>query len=227
MAYPQTQRRNVEFGLENLDFASEFAARPGDIGVGGSMTGQRARCRVSERANPIIAFAINATNLVPNRSILYLGAFAPLLVVATLPISFRADAPSVEASSTLNCYDSAGNYEPCETRAGTSPSQFNSLNSRAIELNQPVSWTTTALYQQAIWPTPAVDQTENWPTSVVNQPTNSRTSAPTAQRSNTSGRRSSICGRRLIPCFFSVLRRRLTHIASVVVGQPRLTREHL
>jgi hypothetical protein len=49
----------------------------------------------------------------------------------------------------MSCYDGAGKYEPCVTRANMSPSQF---NSRTIELPQSVSWTTTALYQQAIWP---------------------------------------------------------------------------
>jgi hypothetical protein len=38
-----------------------------------------------------------------------------------------------------------------------------------------------------------------------------------------------ICGRRLLPCFFSALRRGVTHIAFVAatVGQPRPAREHL
>jgi hypothetical protein len=31
----------------------------------------------------------------------------------------------------------------------------------------------------------------------------------------------------LIPCFFSALGRRLMHIASAAVGQPRLARERL
>jgi hypothetical protein len=38
-----------------------------------------------------------------------------------------------------------------------------------------------------------------------------------------------ICRQRLIPCFFSALRRRLTHIASVaaIVGRARPDRERL
>src|SRR5215469_11334095 len=141
-------------------------------------------------------FAAKATNLIVRSKILFLGAFAPLLVVAAVPMFFPADVPSVEAHSTLNCYDSAGNYEPCVTRA-----------------YQP-SWTRTALYQQAIWSTNAVDQ-----------PANLTKSAPAARRSSTSRKRPATCARRLIPCVFSALRRRLTHIASMVQTQP--AREHL
>ena len=49
----------------------------------------------------------------------------------------------------MNCYDSAGNYEPCGASASTSQ-----LNDRTTVIYQP-SWTATALYQQAIWPTNA------------------------------------------------------------------------
>jgi hypothetical protein len=95
----------------------------------------------------------------PFSKILFLGAFASSLVVVAVPILFRADMQSVTANRTLNCYDSAGNYEPCVTRASASPSQF---NGRTTGAHQPASWTTTALYQQAIWPTNAVDQSANW-----------------------------------------------------------------
>ena len=224
LGYPQRQLRNVEFGSENLDFASDFATRSGDTGFGGSMSCRQLRHPVLDAINSIITLAANATNLVPNSKILFLGAFAPILVIAALPILFRADTPTVQTSSTLSCYDGAGNYEPCVTRANMSPSQF---NSRTIELHQSVSWTTTALYQQAIWPTNAIDQPENWTIRAVDQAPSSTTNAPTAQRSSASGKRPSLCGRHLIPCFFSALRRRLTHIASVAVGQARLAREHL
>ena len=171
--------------------------------------GQRGR-RVSDTAEIIMQFAAKATNLILRSKILFLGAFAPLLVVAAVSMFFRADVPSVEAHSTLNCYDSAGNYEPCVTRASASTSQ---LNDRTTGVYQP-SWTRTALYQQAIWPTNAVDQ-----------PANLTKSAPAARRSSTSRKRPATCARRLIPCFLSALRRRLTHIASM--GQTQPVREHL
>jgi hypothetical protein len=155
-------------------------------------------------------FAANATNLVPRSKILFLGAFAPLLVVAAASIFFRADVTSVEAYGTLNCYDSAGNYTACVTRVSASTSQ---LNDRTTAVYQP-SWATTALFQQAIWPT-----------NVVDQPANLTKSAPVARRSSTSGKRPATCARRLIPCFLSALRRRLTHIASV--GPTRPVGEHL
>jgi hypothetical protein len=175
------------------------------------MSGRQVRRPVSDTAKPIVPLAANATNSVPHSKILFLGAFAPLVVVVAVPILFRVDMPSV----AVNCYDSAGNYEPCVTRASASPSQF---NGRTTEAHQPTSWTTTALYQQAIWPTPIVDQLSNWTTS-----------APAARRSSTRGKRPATCGRRLMPCFFSALRRGLTHIASVAatVGQARPAREHL
>ena len=72
-----------------------------------------ARRRVSDTAEIIMQFAAKATNLILRSKILFLGAFAPLLVVAAVSMFFRADVPSVEAHSTLNCYDSAGNHEPC------------------------------------------------------------------------------------------------------------------
>lgn len=162
----------------------------------------------------------------PCSKILFLGAFASLLAVVAVPILFRADMQSAAANRALNCYDSAGNHEPCVTRANTSPSQF---SGRTTGAHQPAGWTTTALYQQAIWPTNAVDQSVNWTISAVDQPANRTTSAPPARRSSTPGRRSATCGRHLIPCFFSALRRGVTHIASVAatVGQARPAREHL
>ena len=183
----------------------------------------RLRRPVSDAAKPIIPLAATATNSVPHSKNLFLGALAPLIVVVAVSILFRAGMP---ANSTLNCYDSAGNYEPCVTRASASPSQF---NGRGSGVDQPASWTTTALYQQTIWRTTTIDQQAIWPTTTVDQPANLTTSAPAARRSSTPGKRSAICGRRLIPCFFSALRRGLTHIASVAatVGQVRPTRERL
>jgi len=64
-------------------------------------------------AKPMISLAVHATNSISHSKILFLGAFAILLALAAVPISFRVDRPPVKANSTLNCYDSAGNYEPC------------------------------------------------------------------------------------------------------------------
>ena len=144
----------LNLNLDYLDFALVVSrTRSGDLRVWkGSMSGLESERRpVSNTAKPIIPLAANATNSVP----LFLGAFAPLLVVEAVPILFRADMPSVAANSTLNCYDSAGNYEPCVPLVSASPSQ---LNGRTTGADQPASWTTSALYQQAIWPTTTVDQ---------------------------------------------------------------------
>jgi hypothetical protein len=106
LGYPQPQLRNVEFEFGKSRFCiSGFATRSGDIGFGGSMSGRRVRRPVSDTAKPIILLAANATNSVRHSKILFLGAFAPLLLVVAVPILFRADIPSVAANSTLNCYD--------------------------------------------------------------------------------------------------------------------------
>jgi hypothetical protein len=166
------------------------------------MSGWRVRRAVSDTAQIIITFAANAANSIPYSKILLLEAFAALLVVVAVPTLFRADTPSVAANSTLKCYDSAGNYKPCAARAGAFLSRF---NGQATGAHQPASWTTTAFYQQ------------DWATITVDQPANLKTSAPAARRSSTLRKRPAltICGRRLIPCFFSALRRGVTHIASV------------
>jgi len=212
LGYPQTELRNVEFRFGESRFSHSVSpTRSGEIGFGGSRGWSASEGRpVLDMAEIIMTFAANARYLVPRSKILFLGAFAPLLVVAATSIFFRADVPSVKAYGTLNCYDSAGNYKPCVTRVSASTSQ---LNDRTTGVYQP-SWATTALFQQAIWPTNAVDQPENL-----------MKSAPAARRSSTSGKRPATCARRLIPCFLSALRRRLTHIASV--GQTRPVREHL
>jgi hypothetical protein len=169
--------------------------------------------------------------------ILFLAVFAPLLAVIAALILFRADVLSAQGSSTLNCYDSAGNYESCATRASASPSPFNGRTTREHQL---ASWTATALYQQATWTTTAVDQPANWTTNAVDQPANwttnavdqpadRTTSALVARRSITSGKHAANCRRRLMPCFLSALRRGFTHIASVAatMGQARPARERL
>ena len=77
------------------------------------MSDRRVRRPVSDAAETVISFAINATNSVPHSKILLLGAFAALLVVVAVPILSRADMPP---NRTLKCYDSAGQYQPCVAR---------------------------------------------------------------------------------------------------------------
>jgi hypothetical protein len=158
--------------------------------------------------------------------VLFLGVLAPLLVVIAALILFRADMLSASANSTLNCYDSAGNYESCATRASASPSPFNGRTTTAHQL---ASWTATALYQQATWTTIAADQPANWTTNAVDQPADRTTSAPVTRRSVALGKHATSGRQRLVPCFFSALRRGFTHIASVAatVGQARPARERL
>ncbi len=178
----------------------------------GSMGGRRVRRPVSDPAETAILLAANAANSVPHSKIVRLGPFAALFVFVAVPI----DMPSVAANSTLKCYDSLGNYEPCVTQAGAAPSRS---NGRTAGAHQPASWTAAAPYQQASWATTAV------------QPANWTTSAPPARRISTPLKRPALarCRRRLIPCLFSTLRRGLTHIASAVAvgGQARPAREHL
>jgi len=177
---------------------------------------------VSGAAKTLIPLAAKATSC-PHFKIPFLGAFTILLVVVAIPILLRAKLPSVTADSTLKCYDSAGNYESCATPASASPLQF---NGRTTDTYQPPSWTATALYQQTIWP--ATDKSAIWSATAVDDPVDWTTSAA-ARRSGTSGKRSALvtCRRHLVPCFFSALRRGLTQIASVAVGQVRHARERL
>jgi hypothetical protein len=189
------------------------------------MSGRRASS-VSDTVKPISHLAGKATISVSLRKILLLGAIAPLLVIAAVPILLGTEMPAGETDSKLNCYDRVGNYEPCVTRATVSPSH---VNGRTTAAHQPASWTTTALYQQAVFPGTVVDHPADWTTSTVDQPASSTISVPATRRSSTLGKRQTICGRRLIPCLFSALRSGFTHIASVAatVGQARPAREHL
>ena len=174
---------------------------------------------ISGTAETDIPLAPNATDSVPNSKILFLGTFAVLLVLVAVPIFLRVDIPQATASSTLKCYDSAGNHEPCLMRALVAPARF---DDRTTDPHQPPSWTTTALYQPASWTTAALDQPASWTAPALHQPASWTTPAPAAGRSSTQGRRAgfAICRQRLIPCFFSALRRRLTHIAAVVRARP-------
>ena len=178
------------------------------------------RRSISDTAEAVIRFAPNARNSVPNSKVLLLGTFAALLLLVAVPIFFRVDVPQATASSTLKCYDSAGNHEPCLMRASASPSRFDGRTTD--HPHQPPSWTTSALYQPASWTTTAFYQPASWATTALHQPANGTTTAPAAGRSSTPGRRAgfAVCRQRLIPCFFSALRRRLIHIASVVRARP-------
>jgi hypothetical protein len=180
---------------------------------------------ISDTAETVIPFAPNARNPVPNSKILLLGTFAALLVLVAVPIFFRVDIPQATASSTLKCYDSAGNHEPCLMRASASPPGFDGRTTD--HPHQPPSWITTALYQPASWTTTALYQPASWATTALHQPASWTTTAPAAGRSSTPGRRAgfAVCRQRFIPCFFSALRRRLTQIASV--GRARPDRERL
>lgn len=176
------------------------------------MRDRQVRRAVSDAAETVFLFATKI-NSAPRRKIL-LGALAALLFVVAMPLFFRADTQFAAANSTLKCYDSAGEYEPCGTHAGASPSR---LNGRTIGTHLSTSWITTALYRP-----------ESWKTAAVDQPENSATNAPAARRSGTSRKHlASACGRRLLPCFFSALRRGVTHFASAAAAQARPVREHL
>jgi hypothetical protein len=168
-------------------------------------------------AETVTAFVTTATNF-PHRKILLVGASAALLAALTVPLLFRTDKPLAVADNTLKCYGTAGKYEPCVTQASASAPRFNGGTNKVREL---ASWTTTALYQPASLTTAVADQPANWTTNT-----------PAAARHGiTSGRHTAFaaCRRRLIPCFFSTLRRGLTHIASVAatVAQGRPARERL
>jgi hypothetical protein len=168
-------------------------------------------------AATVIGFAAKAANSVRHRKIVLLGALAALLMAAAVPILSFADLPSGAANSTLKCYDTAGNYESCATRANASASQ---PDGRIAAPHRLPGWITTALYQEATSAAGAVEQPANGTTSA---PAERRTSAPRKHIA------AAACSRRVIPCFFSALRRGVTHIASAAanLSQPRPAREHL
>lgn len=173
------------------------------------------------RGKTVVAFAANATNSVPHGKILISGAFAGLLMGVAGPVLFRADVPPAAANSTLKCYDSDENYQPCIVGASASPSRFSPsrFDGQATEARRPPSWTVAALYQQENWAAIAVDQPANWPTD-----------APAPKHASTPPKRSAsaACARRLLPCIFSSLRKGLTHLASAAANGARAPgREHL
>jgi hypothetical protein len=190
------------------------------------MSVRRVKHPVSVAAETVIPVGANATNSVPRRRFLFLGALAALLMVAALvvvafPILSRTDVPPAPAISLLKCYDSEGKNQPCLAPANASPSRFTGRTT-----GEPARWTTTALYQVALYQ--GDDHPVNW---VDDHPANWTTSAPTARHSAMSGKHSASarCGRRLLPCFFSAVARGVTHMASVAgaVGQARPARARL
>ena len=141
----------------------------------------------SETAEIACRLAAKATNSIANNKILLLGAFAPLVV--TVAMFVRADVSSLAAKGTLNCYDSAGNHEPCAMLATASSSQ---LEGRTIGSDQTASWTKTVLYQQAILPTPLYQQVI-WPTAAVEQPATVMASGPRGRAVRREGARHRPC----------------------------------
>jgi hypothetical protein len=168
-------------------------------------------------AKTVIGFAAGAASFFQRPKILLLAAVVALFAVAAIPLLAPKNTPVVAANGTLKCYGSAGNYEPCVMAATASSSP---LRGRSGPPDQLASWTVTTLYQQARWSTAAADEPVNW-----------ETSPPAAARSNVQARHASspACPRKLIPCFFSALRKGLTQIASAAanLGQARPAREHL
>jgi hypothetical protein len=182
------------------------------------MSTRRVTCLVSNTVEIVIRFVANATSLALHRKILL--ASAATVAIASVPMLFRTDAPSVAANSTLKCYDRTWKYEPCTARASVSRSR---LADRTIGIQQPASWTTTALNEEERWTTPAAAPAADSKTSApatIDQPENWKTGAPAAPHITPRKRSASTgCGRRLIGCFFSALRRRVTHLASVAATE--------
>ena len=212
--------------LANLDLHGGFAASSRLVsGIRvewRSMSGPEVRRPGSATTETSVPPVAPATPSVLQSNILPLGAFAALLLAAATLILL---VPSGAGSSTLKCYDSAGNYEPCGTRASASAAR---ADSRTAAVHRPPGWIVSALYrpssEQPGWET--ADQPVN---PITNAPVNSATNLPAARRS---GRKhlASACGRRLMPCFFSAVRRGITHLASAAgaMGPARAAaREHL
>lgn len=179
------------------------------------MDDRQVRRPSSATAETSVPPAAPATHSVLQSKILPLGAFAALLTAAAILIVFI---PSGPGNSTLKCYDRAGNYEPCETQASAPPARS---DSRTAAVHRAPSWIATALYNPS-------SEKPNWEMAGAEQPVNSAISAPTARRT-TKRHLASACGRRLMPCFFSAVRRGITHLASAAgaMGQARPAREHL
>jgi hypothetical protein len=185
------------------------------------MSGRRVGYLVADTAEAVITFAANATNSALYSKILL--TFAVLLAVAAVPMLCRIDIPSAAANSILKCYDNTGNYEPCAARAGAPLSRF---VGQTVGANQPAGLATIALNQPENLVTTEFNQQQNLTTTTLNpqqspitaavEPADWKTIAPAARRNSTirERRASTICERRLIRCFFSALRKKVTHFAS-------------
>lgn len=171
---------------------------------------------------------------------------------AGMPILCRGDKLPVAANTTLKCYDPAGNYQPCVTQARTWPlrpiaarrsadltttAPYQEANAASIAPGQQASGS----YQQASRATASSDQRANpvaaapeqqasATTSLVVQPAYWTAAAAVARRNMAPAKRrlAARCRRHSLTCFFSALRRGVTHIASVAatIGRPP-GREHL
>jgi hypothetical protein len=205
-----------------------------------AMSHGRVRRLVSDKAATITAFAANAANSVQYRKgqyrkVLLSGAFTVLAVVAAVPILISADMPSVGANNTLKCYDRAGDYQPCPARANASLSRSDGPTTASY---RPASWAASALYLQESQATVAADQpaiaktqatavaeqpavAKTQATAAAEQPPIAKTNAPAARRIIALRRRTAaaMCGRHLLPCVFSALRRGVTHLASVAATE--------
>ena len=183
----------------------------------GSMGDQGVRCSVSGTAETIIPLAADAAGPVPHSNTRRLAGFAALFLFVAVPI----DMPSVAENSTLKCYDGFGHPEPCVTETSAAPSR---PTVRIAAAFQQANWTATAPAQPSQPAQPL--QQASLVTSAADQPASSTTSAPAVQRKRSAA---AACRRNLLPCLFSNLRKKITHIASAVVaaGQARPPREHL
>lgn len=178
-----------------------------------SMRAQQVRRPVSDTAETVLSFAAE-TNSVSRRKIL-VRALTALFVAVAVPLLFRPDLQLAAVNGALKCYDSDGKTEPCVTQASAALSRF---NGRATRLHRPATWMTTALYRP-----------ESWETNAVDQPANSTGAAPARRSGSPRKRLASACGRHVLPCFFSALRRGVTHFASAAASaaQARPGRERL
>ncbi len=188
----------------------------------------RLRRLVFGSSGAFIPLAANALNSVSHNRFRLSMVVAALLVIVAIPILCAPDVSSAEgdgtltcydsagnsifcrsrmpmltANSTLKCYDSAGRYESCATLASAPLSE---INAPTIGNDQPATVTTTASYREPSPTFAPADRLANWTAS-----------APVALPASTPEKRSTAvaCGRRLIPCFFSALRRGVTHVALV------------
>jgi hypothetical protein len=175
------------------------------------MSSRRLRLAVvSETADAIIRFAAQATTRVRHSKTLLSGGIAALFVLAAIPLLLQPDQPSVAANSTLKCYDNAGNVEPCGTRAAAPAPR---IRERTAEAHPLASWIGTALYRPQAWQTAEVAQEPGQEANLQANPAPARRAA--APRKHLA---SPVCRRHLVPCFFSALRKGVTHLASLAAS---------